>query len=137
MTHSYGAFVASLIQAAVILTALPASAAEPARCIATSVPTDSQDVGCTIDPAMDGRPLRFLAVFGGSHDDTRITLTATLDDQPLTCDSRSKTSLFAEDGEVRLDCGFRAGRVSTAGQVLKVALTVHHAQVLSSSLVEE
>ena len=130
------------LQAATILLAvfpLPAVHAAPAAgCTARAIPTDSQDVTCTLAPSTIGVPLRFVAVFGGSHDDTRIQLEATLDGEPLACDERSKTSLFAEDGIVRLDCGFRvAARGTTSPPILKVALTVHHAQYVSSSLDRE
>jgi len=131
--------LATLICAALatmtVLPSMPARAAPPTLCVATPVPTDSQDVACTLDPAMRGRPMHFVAQFGGSHDDTRIRLDATLDGEPLTCDDGSKTALFAEDGVVRLDCRFRVGPTPAGSAArLKVALTVHHAQYLSSSL---
>lgn len=111
----------------------------PGRCTAVRVPADSQDVTCVLDPATLGQPLRFVAAFAGSHDDTRLKLDATLDGEPLTCADGSRTSLFAEDGEVHLDCRFRAVAAKNSGAppVLKVALTVHHAQFVSSSLAPE
>ena len=114
-----------------------ASAAEPvARCTAVRVPTDSQDVTCVLDPTVVGRPLRFVAEFGGSHDDTKLSLVATLDGEPLTCGAGSRTDLFAEDGIVHLDCRFRvvAPAAGTIRPVLRIALTVHHAQYASSSV---
>ncbi len=109
-------------------------------CTAVRIPTDSQDVTCALDPSSVGRPLHFVAGFGGSHDDTKITLDATLDGAPLTCEEGSKTSLFAEDGMVQLDCRFRVVAAPSGPAVpalLKVALTVHHAQYVSSSLDDE
>lgn len=110
-----------------------AVAAPVAVCTARAIPTDSQVVTCPIDATATGRPLRFTAVFGGSHDDTRIQLDARLDGEPLACDAGSKTSLFAEDGIVGLDCGFRVAPRSD-GATLEVSLTVHHAQFVSASL---
>ena len=116
----------------------PAGAAEgPARCSAVRVPTDSQDVTCLLDPSMGGKPLRFVAEFGGSHDDTRLKLEATLDGEPLTCGAGSRTELFAEDGVVHLDCRFTAAAGRGAARVLKVALTVNHAQYVSAGIVGE
>ena len=103
-------------------------------CTAVPVPTDSQDVTCVVDPAARDRPLHFVAVFGGSHDDTKISLAAVRDGQAIDCDAGSKTSLFAEDGVVQLDC--RVGRATSGPSptTLKFALTVHHAQFVAASL---
>ena len=120
---------------AVLLGGAPVQAATVAACSARPVPTDSQVVTCTVDRSMAGRPLRFEARFVGSHDDTRIRLDATLDGAPLTCGVGSRTSLFAEDGEVGLDCRFVAPG-SDAAAVLEVALTVHHAQYVSASVTD-
>jgi hypothetical protein len=122
--------------------ALPSEAlgAEPpGRCTAVRVPADSQDVTCVLDPATLGRPLRFVAQFAGSHDDTRLRRDATLDGEPLACVDGSNTSLFAEDGIVHLDCRFRpvARPGPGSASVLKVALTVNHAQFISSSVAVE
>ncbi len=124
------------------IVVLPASAtAETAgRCVAVRVPTDSQDVTCPLDPSTIGRPLRFVAEFAGSHDDTRLTLAATLGGEPLTCAEGSRTTLFAEDGVVQLDCRFRVAKPVSDGAALpplKVTLTVHHAQYVSASLEAE
>ena len=127
--------VLPLIGAAVVaITPMAAFAAGPAgRCTAVPVPTDSQDVTCALDLTAVGRPLRFVAEFGGSHDDTKISLVATLDGEPLTCKAGSKTDLFAEDGIVHLDCRFELV-ARTGHPVLRVALTVNHAQYVTSSV---
>ena len=113
-----------------------AKAAEPSACAARLVLPESQDVRCPLDPSALGRPMRFVAQFTGSHDDTRLGLTATLDGRPLICAPGSRTSLVAEDGEVSLDCRFRIDPRTTQ-PVLEVALSVHHAQYLSAEVVHE
>ena len=114
----------------------PASAADPATCAARSVPTDSQVVTCTFGPSTVRRSVRFVAQFVGSHDDTRLALTATLDGKPLECEAGSTTSLSAEDGQVSLVCRF-AVEPAASSPLLEVALSVHHAQYLSASVVAE
>jgi hypothetical protein len=103
----------------------PASA-DPAPCTASN-PTggDIRIVTCTL-PA--GRPHRFSARFGGGHDDTSASLSATLDGQPTTCDADSKMRLFGEDGDVALHCRITAAGDAAALHTLVVTVFWSHAQ---------
>jgi len=66
--------------------------------------------------------------FGGGHDDTSASLSATLDGQPFECAADSKTRLFGEDGDIALDC--RADVLGDAGVARTLTVTVlwSHAQ---------
>ena len=75
-----------------------------------------------------GRPHRFTARFGGGHDDTSASLTASLDGQATECDAGSKMRLFGEDGDVSLYCRVTAGDAAQVAHVLVVTVLWSHAQ---------
>ena len=121
----------SLACAAFALSALPALAATPAAASAPATATgcsetnpyggDMRVITCTL-PAGQARTLT--ARFGGGHDDTAASLTATLDGQSTDCDAGSKMKLFGEDGDVSLHCRIAA---ATTPRTLVVTVLFTHA----------
>lgn len=97
--------------AAILLLAGVAPAAKAAEPVQSEWPCEAQSTGgqgmsvqCTLPPG--AQPYRFVAHFSGGHDDTKAVLRPTLDGRPLDCESGSKTRLFAEEGDISLDCRF-------------------------------
>ena len=91
---------------------------------------DSREVSCAIPVSPQAQRFEFVVNFSGGHDDTSASMQAALDERPLGCEENSKTSLFAEDGEVSLYCRFTvAGGLQ--GARLKIAFRWSHAQYTS------
>jgi len=103
-------------------------AQERPHCEAPDAPGDTRDITCALPGS--GVPQRFLfsADFSGSHDDTTLSLEATLDGAPLACAPGSKTDSSFEDGQVRLACRFTVS--AGPGRTLAVALRWRHAQYM-------
>jgi hypothetical protein len=115
--------------------ALPCAAAEPGACTSSNATGgDIRVVTCTL--AGPGA-WRFLANFGGGHDDTSASLTVTLDGRPAACDAGSKTSLFGEDGDVGLACRIAAAPDAAAPRTLVVTVLWSHAQYRDFRLVAD
>jgi hypothetical protein len=112
-----------------ILAAATALAANDAPHCESTRPQfgDGMEVQCALRESDTPRKFRFEIRFTGGHDDTKASLSATLNGKPLTCDEGSKTKLFAEEGEVGIDCYFSSERIKGA-QELKVSVEWHHAQ---------
>jgi hypothetical protein len=133
-----------LVPAALGLFILPTLAApaaprpEPSDAVACvpSNPTggDIRIVTCRL-PANRGH--RLTVNFGGGHDDTSASISATLDGQPTQCGAGSKTSLFAEDGDVSLSCRIDAAGDAVAVQTLVVTVLWSHAQYRDFVVVAE
>lgn len=102
-----------------------AHAQEKLHCESQTAGGDARDFTCPLISSGTSQHFRFKADFSGSHDDTTMSMTATLNGEPLTCEKGSTTSRRFEDGDVSLDCRF-----STTGtaRVLGVALIWSHAQ---------
>lgn len=111
------------------LFAAPASAAPPAQpgCTALTQTWQSVELACPLEAAAPRR-WRFAADFSGSHDDTELSLTPTLDGKPLACEPGSKTESNGEDGEVMLEC--RIALPPSAGGALRMQLRWYHATYL-------
>ncbi|MEO5686323.1 MAG: hypothetical protein ABIR54_03105 [Burkholderiaceae bacterium] len=123
------------LAASVALAAQPAlagpAAAEPApvaEALCTSVNPFGGDMRVVTCRVPAGRAHRFTANFGGGHDDTSATLSATLDGQATNCDADSKMSLFGEDGDVSLRCRVAAGDATSGVRTLVVTVLWSHAQ---------
>ena len=87
-------------------------------------------VQCALRASDTPKKFKFEVRFLGGHDDTRASLNAPLNGQPLTCESGSKPQLEGEFGEVSIDCQFS----SQSAQDLKVDVQWYHAQYDSYSL---
>lgn len=98
-------FVLPLLLALVGMPAVPSRAADGAgdpACTGRSVNPEVESVSCAA--ASTPRPYTITVRFAGGHDDTKASLTATVDDRPYPCADGSKTRLFGEDGEISLFC---------------------------------
>jgi hypothetical protein len=89
---------------------------------------DKRDVKCIIAASAADQHLLFRVMFLGSHDDTILSMTASLNGQPLTCDPGSKMSSRFEDGEISLECIFPVKAGAGAKQVLEMSIVWTHAQ---------
>jgi len=113
------------------LPGLPCNAAEPQpACEVESPGYDSREVSCVIPASPEAQRFEFVVNFSGGHDDTSASMQAALDDRPLGCEENSKTSLFAEDGEVSLYCRLTVAGAPQSAR-LKVAFRWSHAQYTS------
>lgn len=88
---------------------------------------DSREVSCPIRGSGRLRRFRFKALFSGGHDDTSASIQPALEDRPLVCDPGSKTSLFAEDGDIGLECSFSIALPVDAVRTFKVTVKWNHA----------
>lgn len=109
-----------------------AQPASQAACEIASQTYDSREVACAIPASAESRRFEFIARFSGGHDDTRASIRPSLNGQPLVCDEGSKTSLFAEDGDVSLQCRFSAP--ADAGARLLVTVRWSHAEYTNFEL---
>lgn len=119
-------------------SALPAvgSAAEQTpTCAYATVNPEVGTLTCPLPAGAASRGHRLTVRFSGSHDDTKAKIDAALDGVPYPCADGSKTSLFAEDGNVSLFCRVAAG--AGAGRTLVLTITVTHAQYEGFELARE
>lgn len=112
-----------------LVLAAPVQAADMLACDAPDAPGDARQITCPIAASATPRSFRFKANFMGSHDDTTLSLAATMDGAMLACGSGSKTNSQFEDGEVSLECRFPVAE-SAAVRRLGVKLVWNHAQYL-------
>lgn len=114
-----------LLAMALAALAVPAggTSAGPPACVALAQTWQSIELACPLKEAAP-QHYRFAASFSGSHDDTTLSLAATLDGAPLACDAGSTTDSSGEDGDVVLECRFAGAH---AGGVLRVRLKWYHA----------
>lgn len=118
-----------------IVAAGGASAANVVPCEQTAVGANGQQqVSCVLDrPAT---AFRFRANFSGGHDDTKASMTVTVDGTPHRCDDGSKTSLIGEDGDVSLECMISFAKAPPMRRVLGVTLLWYHAEYVDAELRE-
>lgn len=117
------------------LVQLPCHAATSSPgCDIQSQTYDSREVSCTIPAAAQTRRFEFIARFSGGHDDTRASIRPSLNGQSLVCDEGSKTSLFAEDGDVSLQCRFTLPATSADAAKLQVTVRWSHAEYANFEL---
>lgn len=96
---------------------------------------DKRDVTCVFPATGANQRLVFRVNFLGSHDDTELSMTASLNQQELTCDPGSKMSSRFEDGEISLECRFSVKAAADAKQqVLEVGIVWTHAQYANYEL---
>jgi hypothetical protein len=85
---------------------------------------DTMQVTCALGASAAPKRFKFEVRFLGGHDDTRASLSATLNGKPLTCEEGSKPQLEGEFGEVSIHCQFSA----TGARELKIDVQWYHAQ---------
>jgi hypothetical protein len=98
-----------------------AAAAVPSQCTSRALRGDAREAECELGPGRHA----FAAVFGGSHDDTTISMSLSIGGRPLTCDAGAKTYSEHEEGEVTLACRFTLA--DPGATRLTVRLEWHHA----------
>ena len=106
-----------------------ASAAEGFTCETHATNWKWLEFRCPMTINMEGQPMLFKADFSGSHDDTRLSMTLSLDGVPLACNQKSKTSLMGEDGSVSLECHFALDGSPGTKRMLGVLIQIWHAQL--------
>lgn len=72
---------------------------------------------------------KFVANFGGSHDDTKLSISATLNGAPVVCAPGSKASSRYEDGDISLDCRLELKAAAGSRHLLAVKVQWYHAQL--------
>jgi hypothetical protein len=88
-----------------------------------------QEFRCPLTINKEGQKMLFKADFSGSHDDTRLSMTLSLDGVPVACSQNSKTSLLGEDGNVSLECHFVPGGTAGTKRMLGAIVQIWHAQL--------
>ena len=103
--------------------------AQALGCESKSTRGDQVMYSCPIVAKETAQRYRFVANFGGSHDDTKLSLVATLDGAPVACTAGSKSSSRYEDGDIRLDCGLELKTAAGTRHVWAVKVQWYHAQL--------
>ena len=88
-----------------------------------------QEFRCPLTINKEGQKMLFKADFSGSHDDTRLSMTLSLDGVPVACSQNSKTSLLGEDGNVSLECHFAPSGTRGTKRMLGAVIQIWHAQL--------
>jgi len=122
-----------LLVATGMLVVLPASAADPVACTTPETTWKQRQVNCALPAGMTAQPMRFVARFGGGHDDTEVSLAVKLDGKPLNCAPGSNAGQVGGDGEVVLDCRFELAAAPSARQ-LAVTVNYFHGEWLGTTL---
>ena len=94
----------NIIFLSIAATAGPAYAEDVLACETLSVHFKKREYRCPLTAKANAQHIRFKADFSGSHDDTQLSMTLTMDGLPVTCGKGSKTWLNGEDGDVSLEC---------------------------------
>jgi hypothetical protein len=120
-------------------SAAPGATAKPDVACEARTPeaSDRRDVTCIIAASAADQNLVFRVKFLGSHDDTKLSMTASLNGQPLTCDPGSTMSSRFEDGDINLECRFRVKAAAGTKQVLEMGIKWTHAQYAEHELVAQ
>ena len=106
-----------------------ACAAEVLTCETHATNWKWQEFRCPLTINREGQKMLFKADFSGSHDDTRLSMTLSLDGVPVACIQNSKTSLIGEDGSVSLECHFVPGGTPGTKRMLGALIQIWHAQL--------
>jgi len=88
-----------------------------------------QEFRCPVTIDREGQKMHFKADFSGSHDDTRLSMTLSLDGVPVACSENSKTSLLGEDGNVSLECHFALDGTAGTNGMLGAIIQIWHARL--------
>ena len=88
-----------------------------------------QEFRCPLTISKEGQKMLFKADFSGSHDDTRLSMTLSLDGVPVACSQNSKTSLLGEDGNVSLECHFAPSGTRGTKRMLGAVIQIWHAEL--------
>jgi hypothetical protein len=106
-----------------------ACAAESLACETYASNWKWQEFRCPLTINKEGQKMLFKADFSGSHDDTRLSMTLSLDGVPVACSQNSKTSLLGEDGNVSLECHFAPSGTHGTKRMLGAVIQIWHAEL--------
>lgn len=135
MSHSIAVLTLCLIQGFLVAAATGSARAQSEiSCAWETWGGDHRDFKCPLTATGTTQLFRFKANFSGSHDDTKARMVTTLNGRPLACAAGSKTSLFAEDGDVSLECRFSVTEAAGTEHLLAVTLFWYHAQYMDFEL---
>lgn len=104
------------------------AALQELNCEAQRQPGERTRFTCPIKTTGAPQNIRLVASFIGSHDDTELSMLATLDGAAVVCQAGSKTESTYEDGDVSLHCGFQFTAAAGNTAVLSIQLNHYHAQ---------
>jgi len=119
---------------AIVATAGPAHAEEALACETQSVTFKRREYRCPLIANASAQLLKFKADFTGSHDDTQLSMTLSLDGLPVTCGKGSKTWLNGEDGNVSLECHLALDGVAGTKRMLRASVNIYHAELVGVKL---
>ena len=129
MHYIAGSLVLICAQWAQFASAAPATTALTPQCESKAPKFgDKRDVTCAFPASGTDQRFAFKVKFLGSHDDTELSMTAALNQQPLSCEPGSKTSSRFEDGEITLECRFSVNAKVGSNQILEMHIVWTHAQ---------
>ena len=127
----------SILFLSMMATAGSAYAEDALACETQLVNFKRREYRCLLTANGGGQPIRFKADFAGSHDDTQLSISLTLDDLPVTCSKGSKTWLNGEDGEtgdVSLQCHLVLDGAAGTQRTLRAVVNIYHAGFLGIQL---
>ncbi|MEJ0038093.1 MAG: hypothetical protein WDO68_18780 [Gammaproteobacteria bacterium] len=127
-----GSLLLICAQCALPALADTATAGVKAQCESRAPEFDGK-VTCTFLSSGADQRFAFKARFLGSHDDTTMSMTAALNQQPLSCEPGSKMSSRFEDGEITLECRFSVNTKAGSKQTLEMNIEWSHAQYADSA----
>lgn len=107
-----------------------AFAADVLSCELQSADRKRREYRCPLTAKGSEQQLRFKADFTGSHDDTQLSMSLTLDGVPVICSRDSKTWLNGEDGNVSLDCNIALNGSVGTKQILGATVNIWHAELV-------
>ena len=119
--------LAALLATASVPGAAQADDASRSTCRVDATAYDAREITCPLAPSGTARRVVFTARFSGGHDDTMARIETFLNGEPLRCGEGSRTSLFAEDGDVSLHCRFSvaAAAAGNAGMFRSIVRWSH------------
>ena len=127
----------SILFLSMVAAAGSAYAEDALACETQLVNFKRREYRCLLTANGGGQPIRFKADFAGSHDDTQLSISLTLDDLPVTCSKGSKTWLNGEDGEtgdVSLQCHLILDGAAGTQRALRAVVNIYHAGFLGIQL---
>ena len=108
----------------------PAYAEDTLACEIQSVHFKRREYRCPLTANASAQNIRFKADFTGSHDDTQLSISLSLDGLPVTCGKGSKTWLNGVDGEtgdVSLECHLVLDGAAGSQRMLRAVINIYHA----------
>jgi hypothetical protein len=112
----------------------PVYAEDILACETVSVHFKKREYRCSLTAKANAQHIRFKSDFSGSHDDTQLSMTLSLDGLPVTCGKGSKTWLNGEDGDVSLECHLVLDGAAGTQKMLHATVNIYHAEFVGVKL---